>query len=97
MCMDSGATQWIRAWRSGKPVSSGSAGIVYMLSTGSAPATRPGSAMTGACAEVGPHIMVVGVAGLLGNRPAGPRPGLRGPFVMGSGTPYAHLVVPVRA
>jgi hypothetical protein len=40
--------------------------------------------------------MVVGAPSLLANYPRGPRPDTTQPYVMWAGTPYAHLMIPVR-
>jgi hypothetical protein len=40
--------------------------------------------------------MVVGSDSLLANYPGGARPDTSRPYVMWAGTPYAHLMIPVR-
>ena len=44
--------------------------------------------------ETGPHMMVVGSQSVLQGYSAQPKPDTKVPYVMWSGTPYAHLMIP---
>ncbi|MFC3174541.1 hypothetical protein ACFOD9_09770 [Novosphingobium bradum] len=98
MCMDANAMDWAMAWMGHKPPPEGKPGLMYMLEGGTDAsnvdpyATRP----DGAWISTGPHVMVVGSQALLAGYPASPRPDTKAPYVMWAGTPYAHLMVPVR-
>jgi len=98
MCMDANAMEWAMAWMGHKPPPTDKPGVMYMLEGGTdfsntnPYATKP----DGAWVKTGPHVMVVGSAALLNGYPSGARPDTRAPYVMWAGTPYAHLMVPVR-
>lgn len=98
MCMDANAMDWAMAWMGHKPPPSERPGLMYMLEGGTdfsntdPYATKP----DGAWINTGPHVMVVGSAALLNGYPSGPRPDTKAPYVMWAGTPYAHLMVPVK-
>ena len=47
--------------------------------------------------KTGPHIMIVGSSDILKGHPSGGTPDTSAPYVMWAGTPYAHLMVPVKA
>ena len=55
-------------------------------------ATKP----DGAWINTGPHVMVVGSTAMLNGYPSGAKPDTKVPYVMWAGTPYAHLMVPVK-
>ena len=46
--------------------------------------------------STGPHLMVVAAPSLLTNYPSSATPDTSQPYVMWAGTPYAHLMIPVR-
>jgi hypothetical protein len=47
--------------------------------------------------KTGPHIMIVGAdAGFYDTYPKGVDPDTRSPYVMWTGTPYQHLMAPIR-
>jgi hypothetical protein len=100
MCADANAMGWAAAFMSGSPPPAGGVGLMYMLAGGvDASNTDPHAerpARGGAWVRTGPHVMVVGSDSILANYPSGPRPDTSRPYVMYAGTPYAHLMVPVR-
>jgi len=46
--------------------------------------------------ETGPHVMVVNAAGMMPGYPEDAKPDTSMPYVMWGGTPYAHLMIPVK-
>jgi hypothetical protein len=100
MCMDENAMAWVMAWIEHRTPLNGRVGLMYMLAGGTdASNTDPYSERPGRGApwvRTGPHIMVVGSDSLLAGYPSGPRPDTSRPYVMWAGTPYAHLMIPVR-
>jgi hypothetical protein len=100
MCMDANAMKWATAWMSHRTPPADTVGLMYMLSGGTdASNTDPyGKKPTAGnhWVSTGPHIMVVGSQSLLRSYPANATPDTSKPYVMWAGTPYAHLMVPVR-
>jgi hypothetical protein len=85
MCMDRNAMEWTHAWMTHTPPPD-KVGFMFMLGQGS-----------GASNTAGPRVMVVGPA--VKNMRGYPRhaaPDTSGPYVMWAGTPYEHLVIPMR-
>ena len=64
--------------------------ITAAVRTGDTPASA-----RAAMVKTPPHIMVVGSKDILQGHPAGAKPDTSVPYVMWSGTPYAHLMIPV--
>ena len=99
MCMDSGAMEWVMAWVE-KRAPPQKTGFMYMLSGGAdASNTDPYAQKPSAgnhWVKTGPHVMIVGDADMLAHYPARPDPDTTQPYVMWAGTPYAHLMIPVR-
>lgn len=100
MCMDGNAAKWADAWIHHKPPPQGIVGVMYMLEGGTdASNTDPYATKPTADNEwisTGPHIMVVGSKEILAGYPSGGKPDTSAPYVMWGGTPYAHLMVPVK-
>lgn len=101
MCADKNAMEWVDAWVGHKPPPSGKVGLMYMLSGGTDAsntdpyATKPDAANH--WVKTGPHIMVVGGdAAFYDSYPKGADPDTTQPYVMWAGTPYQHLMAPVR-
>lgn len=101
MCMDGPFMTWMQAWSKGEEPGIKRIGLSYMLAgdspTGGASNTDPtAKAPTGDNDWVveGPHVMVIVpdpvVLEGLPTTPVG-----TGPYVMWTGTPYAHIMVPV--
>ena len=99
MCFDESAAEWVAAWSGHKPPPA-KTGLMYMLEGGTDAsnvdpyATKPTA--KNHWIKTGPHIMIVGDPEMLKAYPASPDPNTAAPYVMWSGTPYAHLMVPVK-
>jgi hypothetical protein len=99
MCLDANGMLWLQAWMDHKDAPRGKPGLVYMLQGGSDAsnddpfATQPPSGKK--WVTTGPHVMVVGVAGSLGDYPKSADVPTR-PFVMWGGSSYEHIMMPVK-
>jgi hypothetical protein len=100
MCFDANAGKWAEAWVGHKAPPANAVGVMYMLSGGTDAsnvdpyATKPTA--ENAWISTGPHIMVVGSKDILAGYPSGAKPDTSAPYVMWAGTPYAHLMIPVK-
>jgi hypothetical protein len=100
MCFDANAGKWVDALVSHKAPPAGAVGVMYMLEGGTDAsntdpyATKPTA--TNAWVKTGPHVMIVGSKDILAGYPSGAVPDTSAPYVMWAGTPYAHLMVPVK-
>jgi hypothetical protein len=99
MCLDKIGMAWLQAWMDHKDAPKGQVGLVYMLQGGSDAsnddpfATKPAAGQK--WVTTGPHVMMVGMAGSLGDitrSPANPKQ----PFIMWGGSSYEHIMMPVR-
>lgn len=101
MCADGNAMKWVDAWVHHKTPPDGSVGVMYMLEGGTDAsnvdpyATKPTA--DNDWVKTGPHIMIVGSKEVLAGYPSGAKPDTSAPYVMWTGTPYAHLMVPVKS
>jgi len=99
MCMDANALKWAQAWMAHKPPPANNVGLMYMLQGGSdASNIDPfGDKPTnGKWVDTGPHVMVVGADSLNKLYPATADPDTTKPYVMFGGTPYAHMMIPIK-
>ena len=101
MCMDKAALQWVGAWIAHKTPASGTIGFMYMLAGGTdASNTDPYAAKPGAnnhWIKTGPHVMIVGAdASFYDMYPKSADPDTAVPYVMWPGTPYQHLMIPIK-
>ena len=101
MCMDAAAMAWAKAWMGHQPPPAGRVGFMYMLAGGTdASNTDPYATAPTAenhWVETGAHVMVVGAdAGFYDQYPKDAQPDTATPYVMWPGTPYQHLMVPVK-
>jgi hypothetical protein len=101
MCMDANAFAWAGAWVSHKAPATGKIGFMYMLQGGTdASNTDPYATKPSASnhwIKTGPHVMVVGAdQAFYDQYPRGADPDTKAPYVMWAGTPYQHLMVPVK-
>jgi hypothetical protein len=101
MCMDKNAMDWIHAYLSHSAPPAGKVGFMYMLAGGT-DASNTDPYATGPTAgnhwiKTGPHVMVVGAdASFYDNYPKSADPDTSSPYVMWAGTPYQHLMAPVK-
>jgi len=101
MCMDSNAMAWAGAWMGHQAPPSGKVGLMYMLAGGTdASNTDPYATKPDAnnhWVKTGPHIMIVGAdAAFYDTYPKSADPDTSVPYVMWAGTPYQHLMAPVK-
>jgi len=101
MCMDKAALEWATAWMEHKTPTTGKVGFMYMLAGGTdasntdpyATKPEPGNNWV----KTGPHVMVVGAdPGFYDLYPKDPKPDTSMPYVMWAGSPYQHLMIPVK-
>ena len=101
MCLDAGGMAWAQAWISKQEPPKDKIGFGYMLAGGSDAsnqdpfATEPA---TGAdWVDTGPHVMIFNAGEAVNDYP-GQADNLdtKAPYVMWAGTPYEHLMIPVR-
>lgn len=99
MCGDANAMEWAMAWIGKTEPPSGKVGFIYMLSGGTdASNTDPyatGPADGNNWITTGPHVMIMNAGDMMAGYPTDPNPNTAMPYVMWSGTPYAHLMIPV--
>ena len=100
MCFDTNAGKWVLAMFAHKPPPSGVTGVMYMLEGGTDASNTDPYAKTPTANDdwikTGPHVMIVGSKDILTGYPSGAKPDTSAPYVMWAGTPYAHLMVPVK-
>jgi len=101
MCMDKNALEWAQAWMAHKPPPSGKIGVMYMLQGGTdASNTDPYAKKplpSNHWVKTGPHFMVVGAGDAFYDMyPKSADPDTSAPYVMWAGTPYQHLMAPVK-
>lgn len=101
MCMDASAMEWANAWMSHKDPTAGKIGFMYMLAGGTdASNTDPyaqSPTTTNHWVKTGPHVMIVGAdPSFYDMYPKGADPDTSVPYVMWAGTPYQHLMIPVK-
>lgn len=101
MCMDKAALAWATAWIEHKTPESGNIGFMYMLAGGTdASNTDPYASKPEAdnsWIKTGPHVMIVGADQLFYDMyPKDAKPDTSVPYVMWPGTPYQHLMIPVK-
>jgi hypothetical protein len=101
MCMDAAAMEWVHAYVS-HATPPAKVGFMYMLAGGTdASNTDPYAAKPTASnhwIKTGPHVMVVGAdAAFYDGYPKSADPDTSVPYVMWAGTPYQHLMAPVKS
>ena len=101
MCMDKASMDWVNAMMSKAPPAPAKVGLMYMLAGGTdASNTDPYSSKPSKAdhwIKTGPHLMIAGAdAAFYSQFPKGADPDTTVPYVMWAGTPYQHLMVPVK-
>jgi hypothetical protein len=100
MCLDAEFQKWAGAWMTKKPPKLTGVGVAYMLQGDRGASVTDPFAMTASAkgkdwVVAGPHIMVTTPnTASLNSLPGVPTGGA--PWVMWKGTPYAHIMVPVK-
>lgn len=100
MCGDANAMEWAMAWIGKTPPPKGKVGFMYMLAGGT-DASNSDPYATGPTegndwVSTGPHVMVLNATEMMAGYPSDPKPDTTQPYVMWAGTPYAHLMLPVK-
>ena len=101
MCLDANGMEWGQAWMTKGQPPAGKIGFGYMLQGGSdASNTDPhasGPAGGAGWVDTGPHVMILNAGGAMAGYPRqGENPDTSQPYVMWPGTPYEHLMIPVK-
>jgi len=101
MCLDKASMDWVHALITKAPPPAGKVGLMYMLAGGTdASNTDPyasGPAANNHWIKTGPHVMIAGAdAAFYDAYPKDADPDTSRPYVMWAGTPYQHLMVPVK-
>lgn len=101
MCVDKASMDWMNAMMSKATPAAGKVGLMYMLAGGTdASNTDPYAAKPTASnhwIKTGPHLMIAGAdAAFYDAYPKSADPDTSRPYVMWAGTPYQHLMVPVK-
>ena len=99
MCLDKNGMEWAAAWMGKKTPPAGKVGFGYMLMGGSdasnddpyATAPAPGKQWV----DTGPHVMVLNAGTMVEGYPKQAGDPTK-PYVMWPGTPYEHLMIPVK-
>lgn len=99
--MDKNAMEWVDAWVGHKTPTVGKIGFMYMLAGGTDAnntdpyATKPETGMH--WLKTGAHVMIVGAdPSFYDLYPKSADPDTAAPYVMWPGTPYQHLMAPVK-
>jgi hypothetical protein len=101
MCMDQPSMAWVDAMIKHKTPPAGHVGFMYMLAGGTDASNVDPYAEKPTASnhwiKTGPHVMIVGGdAAFYAAYPKGADPDTKAPYVMWAGTPYQHLMVPVK-
>lgn len=100
MCADQNAMAWFDAYMNKKDPPKDKVGFVYMLSGDKgASNTDPyadKATPTNNWVMTGAHVMIVGAKGMTAGYPRDAKADPTKPYVMWPGTPYEHLMLPVK-
>jgi hypothetical protein len=101
MCMDKNSMEWVHAMMTHTTPAAGKVGFMYMLAGGTdASNTDPYASKptaTNHWIKTGPHVMIVGAdQSFYDMYPKSADPDTSNPYVMWAGTPYQHLMAPVK-
>ena len=101
MCADAGGMAWGKAWQSKGPAPQ-MLGFIYMLKGDNGGSNTDPYATTETSGnnwvKTGPHVMIVGAEAesMMQGYPRSATPDPAKPYVMWPGTPYEHLMLPIR-
>jgi hypothetical protein len=99
MCVDANGTEWAMAWAAHKDPPKNKTGFGYMLAGGSDASNTDPFAEKPKDGEkwvtTGPHVMVLNIGDRFTGYPTTADDTTK-PYVMYAGTPYAHLMIPVK-
>lgn len=99
MCLDQNGMAWANAWMSHADPPKDKMGFGYMLVGGSDASNTDPFATTPRAGEpwvdTGPHVMVFNIGDRFAGYPTSAT-NTKVPYVMFAGTPYAHLMLPVK-
>ena len=101
MCADANAMEWIHAWVGHTTPAAGKVGFMYMLEGGTDASNTDPYAQKPSTEnhwiKTGPHVMVVGAdSSFYAQYPKAPNPDTSVPYMMWAGTPYQHLMAPIK-
>jgi hypothetical protein len=101
MCMDANAMEWVHSWVAHKPPPAGKVGLMYMLEGGTDASNTDAYAEKPTAenhwVKTGPHVMIVGAdSSFYDQYPKAADPDTSVPYMMWAGTPYQHLMAPVK-
>ena len=101
MCMDPAAMEWVHAYIGHASPPQGKVGFMYMLAGGTdASNTDPYASKptaTNHWVQTGPHVMIVGAnPDFYAQYPKKADPDTSQPYIMWPGTPYQHVMIPVK-
>jgi hypothetical protein len=101
MCADEAGMEWGKAWQAKAPLPQ-KLGFIYMLrgdnGTGNTDPFAAKETPDNNWSKTGPHVMIVGAEAksMLQAYPRDAKPDPSKPYVMWPGTPYEHLMLPVK-
>lgn len=101
MCADEAAMEWAKAWQSKAP-STQKLGFIYMLNGDNGTSNTDPFAIKETpdnnWLKTGPHVMIVGAEAksMMQAYPRSAKADPTKPYVMWPGTPYEHLMLPVK-
>jgi len=98
MCVDKNGTEWMMALMHGTKPDKDKMGFGYMLMGGSDASNTDPTATApkdGKWIETGPHVMILNIGDRYAGYPTTADDPTK-PYVMWSGTPFAHLMMPVK-
>jgi hypothetical protein len=101
MCADEAAMEWAKAWKSKGPAPQ-KLGFIYMLSgdngTSNTDPFATEETPNNNWIKTGSHVMIVGAEAksMMAGYPRAAKPDSTKPYVMWPGTPYEHLMMPVK-
>jgi hypothetical protein len=101
MCVDKNGMEWAQAWMGHTDPPAGKIGFGYMLQGGSDASNKDPYASKPTegkpWVDTGPHVMIFNATSMMAGYPSqADNPDTKEPYVMWPGTPYAHLMIPVR-